>query len=380
MNVKRRRRHPKAPRVASTPSDHGRDRRNLSVAPACSSDPTRPGRRAFGRYHARVRDRSLLVGSLTVVVAAAGFGLLGPVARFAYDAGLQPLSFVAWRGLFGTLVVAAFVAWRIRRGRPLVAPWHLPAAQGAALLTATFTGLFLNVAMFVAFERTTVALVLLGFYTYPALVAVVAVWRGVERLDGVRAGSLVLALGGMVLVVAGGLDPAGELRADALGIGLALAAAISQTVFVTISRDGYPAMSTEQAMGWILGATTVVCTALAMVTGGGDSLAAPVRSGQALWLAAVAGIAAAGIPSILFLRGIRTIGGMRTGILMLFEPVVGVGLAAVLLNEGLAPIQIAGGGCILAAAVLLQRSGGGPVVAAPAGAPTGAVVLDPERG
>jgi drug/metabolite transporter (DMT)-like permease len=95
-------------------------------------------------------------------------------------------------------------------------------------------------------------------------------------------------------------------------------------------------------------------------------------------LSALAGIAAAGIPSILFLRGIRTIGGTRTGILMLFEPVVGVGLAAVLLHEGLAPIQVVGGACILAAAVLLQRSEG-PVVAAPAGAPT-AALLDPERG
>jgi DME family drug/metabolite transporter len=327
-----------------------------------------------------VQDRSLLIGSATVVVAAAGFGLLGPVARFAYEAGLQPLSFVAWRGLFGTLVVASFVAWRIRRGRPIVAPWGLPAGQGRALLTATITGLLLNVAMFIAFERTTVALVLLGFYTYPALVAVVAVWRRVERLDGVRAASLVLALGGMVLVVAGGLDPAGELRVDALGIGLALGAAVSQTVFVTISRNGYSAMPTDQAMGWILAATTAVCTTLAIVTGGGASLAAPVTSGQALGLAAVAGIAAAGIPSILFLRGIRTIGGTRTGILMLFEPMVGVGLAAVLLHEGLAPIQVAGGGCILAAAVLLQRSTGGPVVAAPAGAPTAAVVLDAERG
>ena len=331
-------------------------------------------------YHARVRDRSLLVGSATVVAAAAGFGLLGPVARFAYDAGLEPLSFVAWRGLFGTLVVALFVAWRVGRGRPLVAPWRLPGGQGAALLTATITGLLLNVAMFVAFERTTVALVLLGFYTYPALVAVVAVWRGVERLDSVRAASLVLALGGMVLVVAGGLDPTGEVRVDALGIGLALGAAISQTVFVTISRNGYPAISTDQAMGWILAATTAVCATLAIVTGGGNSLAAPFRSGQALWLSALAGVAAAGIPSILFLRGIRTIGGTRTGILMLFEPVVGVGLAAILLHEGLAPIQVAGGACILAAAVLLQRSAGGPLVAAPAGAPTAAIVLDAEQG
>ena len=53
---------------------------------------------------------------------------------------------------------------------------------------------------------------------------------------------------------------------------------------------------------------------------------------------------------------------------MLFEPVVGVALAALLLHEGLAPIQVAGGVAILAAAVILQRSttSGGRTVAAPA--------------
>jgi drug/metabolite transporter (DMT)-like permease len=41
---------------------------------------------------------------------------------------------------------------------------------------------------------------------------------------------------------------------------------------------------------------------------------------------------------------------------MLFEPVVGVALAAWLLSEALAPIQIVGAIAILGAAVLLQRA------------------------
>ena len=41
---------------------------------------------------------------------------------------------------------------------------------------------------------------------------------------------------------------------------------------------------------------------------------------------------------------------------MLFEPVVGVALAAVLLGEQLQPIQLLGGAAILAAAVILQRT------------------------
>ena len=53
---------------------------------------------------------------------------------------------------------------------------------------------------------------------------------------------------------------------------------------------------------------------------------------------------------------------------MLFEPVVGVALAAILLDEGLAPIQVAGGLAILGAALILQRSAapGGRTITAPA--------------
>ena len=87
-------------------------------------------------------------------------------------------------------------------------------------------------------------------------------------------------------------------------------------------------------------------------------------------LIAFTGLFAAAIPSILFLTGIRAIGGTRAGILMLFEPVVGVVLAAWLLDEGLTPLQVSGGLAVLAAAVILERSAGGDgrarVVAAPA--------------
>lgn len=306
-----------------------------------------------------MRDRTLLVGSLTVIAAASGFGLLGPLARFAYDAGLDPISFVAWRAAFGTLIVAVFAAWMIRRGRAFVAPWHLPAGPRAALLVACVTALVLNVGMFFAFSLTTVAIALLAFYTYPAFVALVEIARGHERLDAIRAAALALSLGGMVLVVAGGLGAAGEVRVDPLGIGLALVAASAQTVFILISRHGYSALPAEQAMTWIIGSTMIACALLAIAGAGAGTgaLTVPLTEPRALGLAAVAGTVAAGIPSVLFLTGIRAIGGTRTGVLMLFEPVVGVALAALLLDEAIQPIQAAGGLAVLAAAVALQRSG-----------------------
>ena len=44
---------------------------------------------------------------------------------------------------------------------------------------------------------------MLGFYTYPAIVAVVVVVTGRERLDGGRIAACSSALVGMVLVVLG---------------------------------------------------------------------------------------------------------------------------------------------------------------------------------
>ena len=68
--------------------------------------------------------------------------------------------------------------------------------------------------MFIAFDRITVALALLGFYTYPVMVAVGNVALGREPLDRPRVVALVLAVVGMVAVVASQLDPAAGIRFD----------------------------------------------------------------------------------------------------------------------------------------------------------------------
>ncbi len=156
--------------------------------------------------------------------------------------------------------------------------------------------------------------------------------------------------------IASELDPATGLRLDAIGFGFALGAAVSQAIFVVISRSGYRAVPADQAMGVVLAVTLVCSTVAAVLTSAGSQLAFPVSHPSVLPILAFTGTFAAAIPSILFLTGIRVIGGTRAGILMLFEPVVGVALAAWLLDEGLTTLQVAGGLAILAAAVILQRS------------------------
>jgi DME family drug/metabolite transporter len=321
-----------------------------------------------------VRDHRFLFGSLALIIAACGFGMLGPVARLAYEAGFQPMAFVAWRATFGVLAIAVIiVVVAVRRGTPITNPARLPLRDAVGLAVIAIAGLGVNVATFVAFDLTTVALVLLAFYTYPALVAGVAVALGHERLDGTRLVALGLALGGMVLVVAGGLDGTpGGIAFNPVGVVLGLLAAIFQTTFVTVSRGRFGTMPSEQVMGWVLLLIAASCAMLALLLG--NRLDVPLHEGRALGLALLAGVAGAAIPSVFLLIGIRAIGGTRSGILMLLEPLVGVSLAALLLNEAIRPIQAVGGAAILAAAILLQRRSSGVAVEIGVRPDTGAVV------
>src|SRR6478736_1846391 len=296
-----------------------------SVAPAAARTAT---------ISATVADRPPVMGFAIVLVAASLFGTLGPLSRFAYDAGMQPTPFVVWRGAIGFVAAAIFVAWRISRGSErLTRLGDLDTSARVSLAVAALSGFLLNLSMFIAFDLVTVALALLGFYTYPVIVAVG------------------LAVLGMVAVVASQVDPASGVRVDPLGFGLALAAAGFQALFVIISRSGYRQVPASQAMSVVL-ATTVVGGTVAGLT-------FPLREPSVLPLLLFTGLFAAAIPSIMFLTGLRLVGGTRAGILMLFEPVVGVALAAVLLDERLAPIQVLGGIAILAAALILQRSAAG---------------------
>lgn len=315
-------------------------------------------------------ERSDLTGIATILFAASLFGTLGLLSRLAYDRGLAPFAFVTWRATVGAIGLwTAIVLLRARR-RPFVRWSDMGARAQRALVVAVLVGTLLNLAVFLAFERTTIALALLGFYLYPALVAVGSVALGRERLDSTKLLALLLALGGMVAVVLGGITGGQPLVVDPLGIGAALTAAACQAVFVLISRD-YASLPTEQAMGTILAGTSLTAAVVTTLTVGAGQILAPFADPALLGLMLVVGIFAAALPSSLFLAGIRRLGGIRAGIVMLAEPVVGVALAAAFLDEGLTALQVLGGATILGAAVLVERGLQQDVAAAVAPAPGG---------
>lgn len=303
----------------------------------------------------------MLAGSLICLLAACLFALLGPISRFAYDLGLSPYAFVTWRS--GVAAIAAFVViWiGLRRGARLVGWRSLPRSDRVALGVAALAGASLDVTMFLAYERVPVAMVLLCFYLFPAMVTAASALLGWEPMDRVRAAALLVALGGMVAVVVGGVGTGAGAALDPVGVVLAIGSALSQAVFILVSRSGYRQVPADQAMGVVLTVSAVLGTLLALGAGAAATVIVPFSDPPLLLLLVFGGVFAAGLPSLLFLIGVRRIGGVRAGILMLAQAPMGVALAAILLDEGIGPMQLAGGAAILAAAVIIQRSRSSPI-------------------
>lgn len=320
---------------------------------------------------APARPSNQLTAVLLVLFAAALFGTLGILSKAAYAEGLTPFAWVAWRAGVGAIVLWLVIAGRRGARSILDGLRTAPAPARGWLIVAVVASACLNLAIFVAFEHTAIALVLLGFYTYPAMVAVASVAFGHERFDSIKALALAFAIAGMVAVVAGGMQPGAAVPVDVLGIVLALAAGVSQTVFVLANR-GYVAIRTEEAMGSILVGSALIASAVAILVEGPAALVLPFGDLPLLGLLLLVGVFAAALPSFLFQNGIRALGPIRAGTLMLFEPVVGVLLAALVLREALTPIQLVGGATILLGAAVVQRAPRpGREVAAVAPAPGG---------
>lgn len=299
------------------------------------------------------------VGAGLIILAAVCFGTLGPISRFAEEAGVGALGLVTWRAGLGAAVMVGFLAARTALGhRPVVRLRNLPVKDRWMILAAAAANTILNLAVFIAFLRISIALALLVFYLYPAFVALVSVaWFG-ERLDRLRWAALALSLAGMVLVVVG----AGELgQVDALGIGLAFVGAVMQSFYVLAARHGFANVPGPQAAAMTMGGAMAFYLVIAIVTGQAAVIAQPLVGFDAFLPVLLAGVIGAGIPTVSYIGGIRLLGAPRASILATLEPIVGVGLAALLLGEQPMPIQLVGGSLILGAAVLLQVRSRGEV-------------------
>lgn len=234
-------------------------------------------------------------------------------------------------------VIALFIARRLPRG----AWWWRSLVLGTLNIGAFFPLLFLAAQHLPGGVAATLGA------SQPILVALLAVAILHERLSAWRIAWGTVGLLGVALVVIGpdaALDPIGLLA------GLAGAASVGAGIVLT-RRWGRPAgVSAIGFAGWQLTAAGLVLLPPALLLDGVPTgIDGPAVVGF-LWL----GLAGALLAYALWFSGVTRLPVTATAPLVLLSPLVAAGLGAVVADEVLGPVQLAGFSLALAAMVSAQ--------------------------
>lgn len=283
------------------------------------------------------------IGRATALVAfsACCFGSIAILVTLSTRAGARLIELLAWRYLLAA-VLLAFVAGGpavVRRpGRRSVLIMALAGGGQAAV-----AGLSLSALRYI--PTATMAFL---FYTYPAWVTVISALRGKEPLTGRRLIALLLSLAGIVAMV--GLPGAGTSSDATPGVVLALSGALLYALYIPMLGHFGRELGSALASTFTAAGAAVIFFAATFVQGG-----FVLRQPAVVWIAVVLlAVLCTVIAFLCFLRGLETLGPVRTAIVSTVEPFWGALAASLLLAQPLTSRTLIGGVLVAAAVIILN--------------------------
>jgi drug/metabolite transporter (DMT)-like permease len=274
-----------------------------------------------------------------VLTCALVYGLAVVLARFTFEDGSNAATVVSVRCAFAALAIG--IALRIGNEQRRTTGRERALLLGLGLAFAL--GVF---SFYKAIEILRVPLAILAFYVNPLIIGVLGALVGFERLSGRTLLFALVSLAGLALAT--GASPE---TVDAAGIAFAMLAAALTAGILVVSTHRLSHVNAKSRTFWMMTSTSA---ALAAGTLAGDALMWP-RSALGLW--AVAGVCVLyAIGLVALFTSATRIGPLRTGLVMNLEPIVAIGGSWLLLGQGLAPAQLAGGALVIAGILGAQMS------------------------
>jgi drug/metabolite transporter (DMT)-like permease len=290
-----------------------------------------------------MKRSSTSLGLVIAVLAAATFGMSGAFIKPLLEAGWSPAAAVTCRALIGGIVLLPFALFALR-GR-----WSALWRSRWRVLLMAFIGVAgTQLLYFSAVERISVGTAILIEYMAPLLLVAFA-WARTRRMPKavVLIGS-VIALVGLVLVVA----PGGSAAPDVLGLVFAITAMIGCAVYYVIAAqpsDGLPPVALA-SVGLLLGG---IALGLVGMTGlvpfsmrfGGVAMFGT----EVAWFVPllIVGVFATGFAYAASITASEMLGARLASFMGLLEVVAATIYAWALLGEDLAIPQLIGGVLIL---------------------------------
>lgn len=280
------------------------------------------------------------LGAALVVASAAFFAMAG---IFTKSIASDPLAIACWRGLFGGLLVMAYVGWRSGRGA-------ITLSLGWRGWSMAVVGALSGLAFIGAFKFTYVANVAIIYATVP-LVAAALEWLFLRvRPRPITLAMSLVCLLGVGIIVSGGLG-GGHLLGDFIAVLMTIGSAV-YLVMIRAFR--------ETPVVWVGAIAAFILFAVGwLVT---DPLAV---SAADFWRMAAFGFTFA-CAVILWTEGARLVSASEAGVLGAAEVPFAILFAWIFLAELPPVLSVAGGAVVIAAVIIhaLRSRRAAPVMAA----------------
>ena len=302
------------------------------------------------------RERRPVLGYAMVMTAATLWAVNGAVSKVILTTGLSSLRLAQVRstGAF-VLIALALAATRPRalRMQPRELPYFIVFGIGGLAFVQWF--------YFLAIHRLEIGIALLIQYVAPVLVAL---WARYVLHEPVRKRiwlALILALAGLALVA----QIWSGLSLDASGVAASLGAAGSYALYILMAEHRVGDRDPISLVGLGFFFASVFWAVLSPwwtfpghVVGDDVSLHGHLSSIHVpVWLL-MAWMIVLGtiVPFALLVSALRHVSATRAGIVAMLEPVAGVVVAWVWLDESLGGVELAGAAVVLAAIFLAQSA------------------------
>ena len=287
-------------------------------------------------------NKKIWKGYLFVIASAVIYGCMPLMASHIYADGVTSLTLVFLRNLLSLPLLAALAYGQNKKLKvPAAALPHIS-------LLAIFGCCVTPMLLFSAYRHIASSTATVFHFIYPAVV-VLAEWVLFKvNISAKNLVSVALCLGGIAMFYTPGQPLNGTGSLFALTSGVTYAAYI-----LSLSRFRYREISGFLLNFYVAAVSSCIMLPMCMATG---QLSLPTNAGTWLLCAFFAVVVTAGA-SVLFQQGTFIIGGQKAAVLSAMEPITGVVVGALLLNEAVSPAVAVGSAMVIAASILIAKKG-----------------------
>ncbi|MDE4779370.1 DMT family transporter [Klebsiella quasipneumoniae subsp. similipneumoniae] len=257
----------------------------------------------------------------------------GSIGAFVLLSGLPVIDVVFWRCLIGALTLLLFIILSRQ-------PFSRLTRFTLALAVLGGIALVINwLLLFAAYSRISIGMATVVYNTQPFMLVLMGMVLG-ERVSAVKWGWLLLAFGGVVILLSSELAPTHGESLTA-GVLLALGAAFFYALTAIIARKLHPLPAQHIAFIQVLVGVVMLLPLVQM----------PEFSASFPWrYLLILGVVHTGIMYQLLYSAIQKLPTPITGSLSFIYPLVAMGVDYLVFHHALTPVQLLGGMLILFAA------------------------------